>query len=98
MASKSLSQNTADLLKEYLLDVLKRNKLNARFCAYSLEYTFGVEIHKQIDGFIAFATEPTNGLGADDIRATLCHDLGGALNQDTLMLPRVSEYSQFSKL
>lgn len=86
--------NTTEILITYIGDVLKRNDLNARFCAYNLEFTFGEEIHKAIDGFINFAKE--NDFDSHQISATLCHDLGGGLNHDKLMMPRVSEYGVYS--
>jgi hypothetical protein len=89
-----LAENTTEILKTYLSDVLESYQLNARTCAYKLEFTFGEQIHKAIDGFIQFAKE--NDFDSHDIKATLCHDLGGGLNHDKLMMPRVSEYGVYS--
>lgn len=95
--SKANAQTTATHLLEYIPQQLADNGLNAKFVAYAMENTFGDTIHKNIDGFIAFALDEDNRLDIHDIRATLCHDVGGGVNQDTMMLPRVSDYGQFSK-
>jgi hypothetical protein len=88
------AKTTAIHLSTFIGDILKRNSLDAKFCAYCMESVFGNEIHKMIDGFINFSKD--NNLDMDDIKSTLCHDLGGALSQDKFMLPRVSDYAQYS--
>lgn len=94
MGQKPYAHNTADILETYINDILKSHELDAKFCAYKLEFTFGKKIHKMIDGFIRFAEQ--NEIDAHQIKATLCHDLGGGLNHDKLMMPRVSEYGKHS--
>ena len=88
------AETTSVHLSNYIGEVLKTNQLDAKFCAYCLEANFGNEIHKMINGFINFSKE--NNISNDDIMVTLCHDLGGALRQDQMMMPRVSEYSRHS--
>jgi hypothetical protein len=88
------SLTTANHLTNYIPDVLEAYKLDAMYCAHSLEFTFGEKIHKQIDGFIRFAKD--QGLEEHDIKATLCHDIGGGLNNDKMMLPRVSDYGSYT--
>ena len=61
-----------------------------------LEFTFGEKIHKQIHGFINFAKNEK--IEQHDIRFTLVHDLRGALRKDNLMMPRVSDYADYSTL
>ena len=85
---------TAQHLSAYIPDVLESYELDPAYCAYSLEFTFGKDIHKKIDGFIRFAKD--YGLEDHDIKATLCHDISGGLNNDKMMLPRVSEYGDYT--
>jgi hypothetical protein len=87
---------TANHLTNFIGDTLKSNELDANYCAYSLEFVFGEKIHKQIDGFINFAKN--ENIEQQEIQFTLIHDLGGALRKDKLMLPRVSEYADYSTL
>jgi hypothetical protein len=90
------AENTANHLTNYIGDILKSNELDAKFCAYMLEFIFGEKIHKQIDGFINFAKD--ENIEQHEIQFALAHDLGGALRSDKLMLPRVSEYADYSTL
>jgi hypothetical protein len=89
-------ENTAKILKKFIGDILNDNDLDSILCANMLEITFGEEIHKQIDGFIIFCEQ--EGVDDFEIKHTLLHDLGGALNNDKLMLPRVTMYADYSKL
>ena len=91
-----LAENTAKHLSNYIGDILEQNELDAKFCAYMLEFVFGEKIHKNIDGFINFAKD--ENIEQHQIKVALAHDLGGALNRDKLMLPRVSEYGTYSNL
>lgn len=84
------AKRTAKHLSENIGAALSFRKLDPLYCAYALEFTFGEEIHNQINGFIKFCKE--NNTHSTKIESTLCHDLGGALNHDKLMLPRVSCY------
>ena len=86
---------TAEHLNNHIKDVLDDYNLDAKFCAYSLEFTFGKEIHRQIDGFIRFAE--IEGFDKFQIASALCHDLGGGIRNDRMMLPRVSDYGQYSQ-
>lgn len=94
---KATAGKTAEYLVEYLGEVLVSNEIDPLFASYAMEHTFGEGIHKAIDGFIKFASEPDNDIDADGIRFTLAHDMVGGLNQDKLMMPRVSEYGKYSK-
>lgn len=90
----------AKYLRVYLKDQLEVRELDSRACAYQLQLVFGEKILKDIDGFIQFALREIGGerqVGDSDIQITLAHDLGGALRNDTKMLPRVSDYGQYSK-
>ena len=89
---------TATTLEKYLGRVLKDRKLCAGECAYFMEETFGEEIHDMIAGFVRFANCITTDLEPNDIRICLAHDLGGALNRDKFMLPRCSQYAQYTML
>ena len=89
---------TATTLDKYMGRVLKDRKLCAGECAYLMEETFGEEIHDMIAGFIKFANCLTTDLEPNDIRICLAHDLGGALNRDTMMLPRCSQYAKYTML
>lgn len=95
--AKANAQTTATHLLEYIPQQLADNGLDAKYVAYMMERTFGKEVHTNIDGFINFAKDDANGLTTDDIVGTLCHDVSGGVNRDTMMLPRVSDYGQFSK-
>jgi hypothetical protein len=90
------TEKTANHLTNYIGDILTSNELDAKFCAYMLEFTFGEKIHKQIDGFINFAKDEK--IEQHEIRFALAHDLGGALRKDSLMMPRVSDYADYSTL
>jgi hypothetical protein len=54
---------------------------------------FGDEIHEDIEGYIKFC-EDNKTLKAD-IEFNLIHDLWGAINEDTRMMPRVTGYRKF---
>ena len=84
-------------LQNWIGDIIKDNGLTVKMCAFRMYVTFGKDIHSQIDGFINFATDTSNGIDPHDIKATLVHDLGGALSNDDMMTPRVSDYARFSK-
>jgi len=74
-------------------------ELDAYDCAYQLQLVFGQEVLKDIDGFIEFSLRIIGGerqVSDSDIQYTLAHDLGGALRYDELMMPRVSDYGQYS--
>jgi hypothetical protein len=86
------AETTATHLSKFIGDILKSNKLDAKYCAYMLEFVFGKKIHKQVDGFITFAENPKNKVEDYEIAATLVHDLSGALQREEFMIPRVSEY------
>ena len=87
---------TKQHLENYLGDELKRCNQDIFLSVCMLEHTFGYNIFRQIDGFINFAKE--NNLSEFQIKTTLLHDVGGALNSDTLMLPRVSDYGKYSTI
>ena len=87
---------TSKTLITYLGDILKEREIDPFSSSLKLEEVFGKEIHLQIDGFINFAKE--NDLRDTDIRTTLAHDLIGAFGNDTMMLPRVSGYKEFTNL
>ncbi len=53
-------------------------------------FTFGGTIHGQIERFVKFCKE--NDIDRHDIRATLIHDINGALHNDYDMIPRVSTF------
>ena len=89
---------TANTLEKYMGRVLIDKKLCAGECAYLMEETFGEEIHDMIAGFMIFANCITTDLEPNDIRICLAHDLGGALNRDKFMLPRCSQYAQYTML
>ena len=85
-----MRKETTEILKKYIGDMLEKYEINIAHAVFSLEYTFGAKIHSNIQNFIEFAKE--NNINDDDIAITLAHDVGGALRNDTLMLPRVSGY------
>ena len=87
---------TSKTLITYLGDTLKESAIDPFSSSIKLEEVFGKEIHLQIDGYINFAKE--NDIGVTNIRKTLAHDLMGAFGNDTMMLPRVSEYKKFTNL
>ena len=91
------AKNTANILKQYLTDELKIWGVIPEYTSYLLEYVFGNEIHNQMDGFIQFAKDDKS-IDEMDIKITLAHDVGGALRNDKLMLPRVSGYAKYSNL
>lgn len=93
----SNAKNTANILKQYLADELKKWDAIPEFASYLLEYVFGSKIHEQMDGFIQFAKEDKS-IDEMDIKITLAHDVGGALRGDKLMIPRVSGYAEYSNL
>ena len=91
---------TAKWLENYIGDIMKERGLVPKFASYCMENQFGEKIHAQVDGFCKYAqglNEYDDTIEDMDIQVTLCHDLGGALNQDKMMLPRVSEYGKYSK-
>ena len=89
-------QITKENLENYIGDEIKRCNQDIFRSVCMLEHTFGYNIYRQIDGFINFAK--ANNISEFQIKTTLLHDLGGALNSDTLMLPRVSEYGDHSTI
>lgn len=89
----------AKYIRVYLKDQLEVRELNSDDCAYQLKLVFGEQIFKDIDGFIEFSLREIGGerqVSDSDIQITLAHDLGGALRHDELMMPRVSDYGQYS--
>ena len=94
--SANLYHSVNKHLNEHIGDELKRCNTSSNQCVIMLEYTFGREVFYQIDGFINFAKE--HNFSEFQLQSTLIHDIGGALNKDTLMLPRVSDYAQYSNL
>jgi len=93
----SKSKNTANILQEYLSEELTKINVIPEYASYLLEFVFGAEIHTQIDGFVEFSKKDES-IDRMAIKSTLAHDVQGALNNDKLMHPRVSEYAQFSNL
>ena len=73
---------TAKHLSERIPEILKSYGLNPTYCSLVLERTFGEKIHKQIDGFIRFSED--NDLEEDAIKSTLCHDLRGDRDWETI--------------
>jgi len=89
----------AKYIRVYLKDQLEVRELDAYDCAYQLQLVFGQEVLKDIDGFVEFSLRIIGGerqVSDSDIQYTLAHDLGGALRYDELMMPRVSDYGQYS--
>ena len=89
----------AKYLRVYMKDMLEVRELDPHACAYQLQLVFGEKILRDIDGFIEFSLREIGGerqVSDSDIQVTLAHDLGGALRYDTKMLPRVSDYGQYS--
>jgi len=93
----SNAKNTANILKQYLADELKKWDVIPEYASYLLEFVFGSKIHEQMDGFIQFAKDDKT-IDEMDIKITLAHDLGGALRNDKLMIPRVSGYAKYTNL
>ena len=89
-------KNTTTILTQYLGKELRSNELDAEYVSFLLEYVFGEGIHANIDGFIEFA-KTDDDIFEGNIKGTLAHDVRGALSNDKLMIPRVSEYGKFSK-
>ena len=85
-----------DHLETNIGDELKKCNATSNKCVVMLEYTFGAKVFDQIDGFIKYAKE--HNFSDFQIKTTLLHDVGGALNRDKLMLPRVSEYGKYSTI
>jgi len=83
-------------LEEYLGDILKEKNLDPIKCVSILSVVFGKKVLRDIDGFIVFAKN--HNLDRTDIRSCLAHDLGGAMRMDKLMLPKVSDYGQYSNI
>jgi hypothetical protein len=85
-----MNQKTIQIIEKHIGDMLTANDINIAHAAMCLEFTFGKEIHTHIENFIAFAEK--NGIDEGEIAMTLAHDVGGALRNDKLMLPRVSSF------
>ena len=95
----NLVMETAKTLKIYLGDILDEKDINPINASRHLESVFGKDIHYQINGLIQFANDKKyGGIDKNDIKITLAHDLGGALREDKLMLPRVTGYEKYSNL
>lgn len=93
------AKTTAKWLVKYLSTQLTQHKLDADYCAYSMEHTFGEGIHAMVDGFCRQAESgklDIDETSKDDrinfIGITLAHDMCGGLQNDKLMLPRVTGY------
>lgn len=94
------AKTTTEHLKKYIGEILDDSNVDAKFAAYCLEKTFGEDIHKKIDGFISYVLEFPNRFNNEvdmAIATTLCHDVSGGINHDKLMMPRVSDYAEYSK-
>ena len=91
------AENTAKILEKYLGEELKSVPVLPSFASYLMEYVFGENIHLQVDGFVNFC-EKDDTITFDEIKVELSHDVGGALKQDKLMLPRVSHYEKYTNL
>ncbi len=79
---------TKDIINKYLPEFNLVDK-----AASKLSETFGESIHDDIAGFIAYAE--SRNIKESDIQLTLAHDIGGALRDDTMMLPRVDGYAKY---
>ena len=94
--STANASTTTELLNKYLGEQLKSYSIDPKFGAYAMENTFGEKIHAQVEGLCKFAEEGGFNGGKDNAKSiiivTLSHDLGGGLNNDKLMLPRVDGY------
>jgi hypothetical protein len=86
------ANTTTEILEKYLFEVMRESKLDAKYVAYNLEFTFGDKIHKDIYGFINFMESENEN--PEEIVIALVHDITGAMTHDTLMIPRVSEYGK----
>jgi len=93
---KANATTTEEHINTYLQMELMTHGLLSKYVSYMLEFNFGEDIHKQIDGFIHFAKSDSN-IDEMAIKNTLMHDIGGAMRNDKLMLPRVSAYGKFSQ-
>lgn len=82
------AKTTSKHLSEYLGDLLKEKEIDSMYAAYSMEYTFGVKIHNDVDKYIKESKD--NNTERSTIRLTLVHDMVGGINNDKRMLPRVS--------
>jgi len=88
-------QNTKDIINKYLPEDTRTVFLSSVDKAVSkLTETFGEGIHDDIAGFIAYAE--SRNIKEGDIMVTLAHDIGGALRNDTMMLPRVDGYAKYA--
>lgn len=88
------AESTSIILEKYIDEVLKNNELDSKYVAYNLEFTFGQLIHRDIYGFVNYMVSENEN--PEDIAITLVHDVTGALNHDTLMIPRVSSYGEYA--
>lgn len=87
---------TREHLEQWIGEEIKANDIKMEDILFALFATFGEEIHEQIDGFIQYAESYPDIISEEQIKHTLLHDVGGALRNDKLMLPRVSDYGEYS--
>tara|TARA_R100000988_G_C3833748_1_gene87435 strand:+ start:121 stop:429 length:309 start_codon:yes stop_codon:yes gene_type:complete len=98
------AQSTSEHLNNHIHDQLTKNGLDALYLAYKMEFTFGEDIHSKVAGFVKFMNQEIkdNPKSKDTfihaIKATLLHDVGGALNNDKLMIPRVDAYGEYAEI
>jgi len=83
-------KKTKEILDQYVSDILEKKFYSSSYVSYKLQLAFGATIHGQIERFVKFCKE--NDIDRHDIRATLIHDINGALHNDYDMIPRVSTF------
>ena len=96
--------STKKHLSDYIGQELEKNGLDAGYVAYAMENTFKQDIHTKIEGFINFMKNEIKENPEKeaelilDIKITLMHDAVGGIKNDKLMIPRVSEYSEYAEV
>ena len=83
-------------LEQWISEELKENEISMDDALRALHRTFGEDIYYQIDGFIQFIETNPDMVSDEEIKVTLLHDITGAMREDKLMLPRVSDYGEYS--